>query len=102
MARNSWCAAAISVGISYSWVVTSLFAAEGTAQAKAATTPRQIAVASWVASSPLFVTRTATLDPRDLARESWKGWISKRGIPWGLTTDFTMFQRPQYESEQLP
>jgi len=43
--------------------------------------PRQIAVKEFVSHPPLVATEAKTFDPVDLARESWKGWISKRGIP---------------------
>ena len=50
--------------------------------------PRQIAVKEFASYPPLFATEAKTFDPVDLARESWKEWISKRGIPCPNDTRF--------------
>jgi hypothetical protein len=72
-----------------------------TARAKPAG-PREISTKEFLSYSPVFVSPSRTFDPMDLARESWKGWISKRPEPWGTTTDFTPTTRLPFDCRALP
>lgn len=64
--------------------------------------PREVNVERYVSLSPVFASRTSTLDPLSLARLSWKGWISKRGIPWGMTTGLKPTLRLSFDCRALP
>ncbi|MBI3850419.1 MAG: hypothetical protein HY298_09040 [Verrucomicrobia bacterium] len=63
---------------------------------------RSITVKEPLSYPPLFVTAAKTLDPMDLARESWKGWVSKRGIPWGMTPELQPTLRLSHECRAFP
>jgi len=63
---------------------------------------RHTTVTGLAAYPPIFATQAATLDPMNLARESWKGWIHKRGIPWGTASDFTPTLRLSFDCRALP
>jgi hypothetical protein len=63
---------------------------------------RQVVVKGHAAYPPLFAREASTLDPLVMARESWKGWISKRGVPWGMTTDLTPTLRLRFDCRALP
>jgi hypothetical protein len=64
--------------------------------------PRQVVVQGFAAYPPLFARQANTLDPLTLARQSWKGWISKRGIPWGMTADLQPTLRLSFDCRALP
>ena len=79
-----------------------LSAAEAETKARSAG-PRQITPKSFANYSPLFVTEAKTpFDPVDLARESWRGWVTKRGIPWGMTTEHLPALRLSFDCRVLP
>ncbi len=63
---------------------------------------RRVTVKGFAAYPPIFAIRTGTLDPLDLARESWKGWISKRGIPWGMRAGLGPTLRLSFDCWALP
>ena len=69
---------------------------------KAGAAERRISVKENLNCPPLFATKAKTLDPLDLARESWKGWISKRGIPWGDTNRVPPDLRMPFDNRALP
>ena len=64
--------------------------------------PRQITVTGMASLPPLFATNAKTFDPVDLARESLQGWISKRGIPWGMTPELKPMLRLSFDCRALP
>ena len=64
--------------------------------------PRTITTTEQLSYPPLFATSAATFDPLDLARESWKGWITKRGIPWGMMPDGRPTLRLPFDCRALP
>lgn len=64
--------------------------------------PRTITTTEQLSYPPLFLTSANTLDPLDLARESWKGWVSKRGIPWGMMPDGRPTLRLPFDCRALP
>lgn len=79
-----------------------LRAAESVAGKAQPAKPRQVVSESFTNLPPLFVTQAKTLDPLDLARESWKGWISRRGLAWGLTPDHRPTLRLSFDCRALP
>jgi hypothetical protein len=89
-------------------VLFTLWSLGGTSGAEAPPTkarpagPRTITVLEFAAYPPLFATESKTFDPLDLARESWKGWISKRGIPWGMTPELKPTLRLSFDCRALP
>src|SRR5437868_96647 len=58
-----------------------LWAAEKQADKAQPAGPRSITAKEYLSYPPLFTKSAHTFDPMDLARESWKGWVSKRGTP---------------------
>lgn len=64
--------------------------------------PRQITTKEFGSFPPLFATNAATSDPVELARESWHGWISKRGISWGMTPELKPMLRLSFDCRALP
>jgi hypothetical protein len=65
--------------------------------------PRQITTWSFASYPPLFAAEVKTpFDPLALARESWKGWVSKRGIPWGMTPEHQATLRLSFDCRALP
>lgn len=83
------------------WLASSASATAAESKARPAS-PRQIETKEFASCPPLFATDAKTFDPVDLARESWKGWISQRGIPWGLTSDFKPTLRLPFDCRALP
>ena len=79
-----------------------LRAAESVAGKAQPAKPRQVVSESFTNLPPLFVTQAKTLDPLDLARESWKGWISRRGVAWGMTPDHRPTLRLSFDCRALP
>jgi hypothetical protein len=64
--------------------------------------PRTITNLEFLSYPPAFATSAKTFDPMDLVRESWKGWVSKRGVPWGTSTDFKPTLRLPFDNRALP
>jgi len=64
--------------------------------------PRKIAVQEYLSYEPLFVTEAGTLDPTDLARESWKGYLTKQPDPWGMTMGLVPTLRFHFDDRALP
>jgi hypothetical protein len=64
--------------------------------------PRSITNEEFLSYPPVFADASKTFDPMDLVRESWKGWVSKRGEPWGTTPDFKPTLRLPFDSRALP
>jgi len=64
--------------------------------------PRHVETTGFAAYPPVFARQAKTLDPLALARLSWKGWISKRGIPWGMTADLQPTLRLSFDCRALP
>ena len=64
--------------------------------------PRTTEVVEYLSYPPLFADRAGTLDPKDIAKISWKGWLSKRGLPWGTLPDGTPTIRLSFDCRALP
>ena len=79
-----------------------LSAAEKEAHKAQPAAPRTIVAKEYLSYPPLFAESANTLDPVDLARESWKGWLSKRGIPWGMQSDLKPTLRLPFDCRALP
>ena len=81
---------------------STLIAAEAEPRKAAPAAPRKVTKEEFATFPPLFLTEAKTFDPLDLARESWKGWISKRGIAWGLTPQHKPTLRLSFDCRALP
>ena len=63
---------------------------------------RQIVTTNAAAFPPLFVLEAKTLNPRDIARQSWKGYLSTQPEPWGITADLKPTLRFHFDNRALP
>jgi hypothetical protein len=95
------------VAVGWAWLamvwLTGTVAAESPKPVKAVpAAARCVTVKGLVAYPPVFAIRTDTLDPLDLARESWKGWLSNRGILWGMRADLGPTLRLSFDCRALP
>jgi len=64
--------------------------------------PRHITIKEYVSYPPIFAIAAKTLDPMDIVNEAWKGWISKRGIPWGMLPGGIPTLRLSFDCRVLP
>ena len=48
--------------------------------------PRQISTLEYLSYPPVFSTEARTLDPIDVVREAWKGYLTHMCAPWGMMT----------------
>src|ERR1700677_1350068 len=64
--------------------------------------PRQTVWTKPLSYPPLFATATKTLDPADLARLAWHGYVTKKGDLWGLTPDLEPTARLRFDCRALP
>jgi len=64
--------------------------------------PRTTKVVEYLSYPPLFADRAGTLDPKEVAKVCWKGWLSKRGLPWGTLPDGTPTIRLSFDCRALP
>ena len=64
--------------------------------------PRYVITNGFVDDQPLFVTGANTLDPADLARLAWKGYVEHKADPWGLNSDFEPMLRLSFDCRALP
>jgi hypothetical protein len=53
-------------------------------------------------SEPLFVKEAATLDPLDIVRVPWTGYVTKKPDPWGLTLELEPTLRYSFNCRALP
>jgi len=51
---------------------------------------------------PLFVQEAKTLDPLDVVRVAWQGYVTHRADPSGLTTDLQPMLRYNFNCRALP
>jgi hypothetical protein len=79
-------------------------AGPGNANAAAAqpAAPRQIIPVGYASYPPLFLNEAKTLDPMDLARESWKGYLTKQPDAQGMTPGLTPTLRFHFDDRALP
>lgn len=64
--------------------------------------PRTTKVVEYLSYPALFAGGAGTLDPTDVARISWRGWLSKRGLPWGTLPDGKPTIRLSFDCRALP
>ena len=64
--------------------------------------PSEIATTGYVRSTPLFATRARTLDPAQIARQAWKGYLTHQPEPWGTAIDGTPTLRFHFDNRALP
>src|SRR3990172_5117450 len=64
--------------------------------------PREVNVVEHLTFPPLFVESAETLDPEEVARVSWDGWIKKRGIAWGTLPGGSPTIRLSFDCRALP
>ena len=64
--------------------------------------PRSVSVLEYVNAEPLFAREAKTLDPVEIARQGWQGYLSKMCEPWGLTTDLKPMLRLYFDDRALP
>lgn len=62
----------------------------------------QVVKSDYAAYSPIFAQSAKTLDPTELARTCWKGTLTKRGTPWGMTPDGRSTLRLAFSCRVLP
>ena len=70
--------------------------------AKMTGVPRQIKVLDHVELKPLFETRAATVDPVDVVRKAWKGYLTQQCEPVGWTSDRKPLLRFYFDNRALP
>lgn len=63
---------------------------------------RQVSVKGSVSCPPLFVRHATTLDPTQLARDAWKGYLSRQPDAWGMLPDGGSALRFHFDSRALP
>jgi len=64
--------------------------------------PRHIRTTDFAGYPPLFTTKARTLDPAEWARVAWQGYLTKKGDPWGIATDFKPTLRLSFDCRALP
>ena len=64
--------------------------------------PRQVTTIEYLSYPPVFETEAKTLDPLDLARDSWKGYLTKQAEPWGMLPGLKPTLRIHFDSRALP
>ena len=63
---------------------------------------RRIVTESCEIYPPLFLQQAGTLDPSAIARECWKGYLTKQPDPWGMTGDLNPTLRLHFDDRALP
>ncbi len=64
--------------------------------------PRQITTIGYADYSPLFVMQAKTLDPLDISRNAWKGYLHKMCEPWGMMPGLQPTYRFFFDDRILP
>jgi hypothetical protein len=77
-----------------------LVAAE--AATKTAPCERRLVTAAAAAYPPLFASETGTLNPKDIARQCWKGYLTTQPDPWGMTFGKSPTLRFHFDNRALP
>lgn len=96
--------AGISLGVNASFMGRGLpipWAEENSSKSEPAGV-REIATKDFVAYPPLFVVEAKTLDPADMAREAWKGYLSKQPDVWGMLPGLQPTLRFHFDNRALP
>ena len=73
----------------------SIASAEGSAA-------RTIEVTGYASYPPLFAEKADTLDPMAMARECWKGYLTKQPEPWGMLPGGHATHRFHFDNRALP
>lgn len=63
---------------------------------------RQIVVKAAADYPPLFLREAKTMDPRDIARQCWKGYLTTQPEPWGMTAGRKPTLRFHFDNRALP
>ncbi|MEI6913696.1 MAG: hypothetical protein WCL39_01040, partial [Armatimonadota bacterium] len=64
--------------------------------------PRQARIIRDINSVPVFARIATTLDPLQIAREAWKGYLTKQPDSWGMTDKGKPEYRFNFDSRALP
>ncbi|MBI2843812.1 MAG: hypothetical protein HYX78_10470 [Armatimonadetes bacterium] len=88
--------AAAAILVAQSTLTVNVSAARTGAQA------REIRAEAFVTSQPLFASRTGTVDPIAVAREAWKGYMTKQSDPWGMMAGGEPTLRYNFDNRALP
>jgi hypothetical protein len=64
--------------------------------------PRTVARQEFVSYDPLFLRQADTLDPLDLVQTAWKGYVTKKADPAGMTIDLQPMLRYAFNCRALP
>lgn len=64
--------------------------------------PRQIDTTRCTSYPPLFAIQTNTLDPVDIVRDAWKGYLTKCSEPWGMLPGLKPTYRFWFDNRVLP
>lgn len=80
----------------------SLISYAGNAAPPRSAKERVLIVESWQKSAPAFAASTKTLTPRQIARECWKGYLTKQPDPWGMTIGGKPTLRFHFDNRALP
>ncbi len=63
---------------------------------------RNVFIKNYAVYPPQFLKKAMTLDPCTIARECWKGYLTKQPDPWGMTTGFEPTLRFHFDNRALP
>lgn len=63
---------------------------------------RNVVREDFVSCEPLFVREAKTLDPLDIARVAWNGYVTQKADPWGMTPDLQPMLRYSFDCRALP
>lgn len=77
-------------------------AVDGDVASQPPLTERSILAKSFASYPPLFSGEAKTLDPRAIARECWKGYLSKQPELWGMTAGLRPTLRFNFDNRLLP
>lgn len=61
-----------------------------------------IVIKSWQTSPPTFAKSARTLTPHQIARQCWKGYLTKQPDPWGMTRELKPTLRFHFNNRALP
>jgi hypothetical protein len=64
--------------------------------------PREITTVGLESHAPVFVKQAKTLDPIDIARDAWKGYLTKMCEPWGMLPGGKPTYRFWFNNRVLP
>ena len=64
--------------------------------------PREMALRGVVTAEPQFRRKARTLDPLEIARECWQGYLTHQAEPWGMTAGLKPTLRFHFDNRALP